>query len=107
MSLTQHQLNKFNLTLSVIMQYLRDKIYLIEKRIFQINSPTIKRDLNKMLHNVNSQVDELSREAVECRRINSLQHTNRVTQKFTDLNKEIEENLYRLEKYITLYSLYK
>ena len=88
-----------------LMQHLRDQIDQIEDRIFHLNDNQIKHDLCKMIRNVDLMIDELSREAVECRRLNSLQRTNRATPRYNSLLKEIEDSIYRMEKYLTMYSL--
>lgn len=89
----------------LLMQHLRDQILKLEKRAFKLKESQTKRDLYKMILNVESMIDDLSRETVECRRLNSLQRTNRATPKYESLLKEIEDSIYRMEKYLTLYSL--
>ena len=87
------------------MQHLRNQIDQIEDRIFYLNDNQIKHDLHKMIMNVDLMIDELSREAVECRRLNSLQRANTATPKYLALSKQIGESIYKMEKYLTMYSL--
>lgn len=87
------------------MKSLHDRIEQIKLDVLQISDVKIKRDLNKLADNIIYQLDELSKEAVECRRINSLQNTTRATIKFTTLSEEIDRSILRLEKYITFYTL--
>jgi len=87
------------------MQHLRDQLACLHNRVFKLNDPQAKRDLYKMIVNVELMITDLSSEAVECRRLNSLQRTNTATAKFLSLSKEIDDCIYRLEKYLTMYSL--
>lgn len=89
----------------ILMQHLRTQVSSIVERAFKLSDPQIKRDLYKMVLNVELMIDDLSREAVECRRLNSLQRTNTATAKFLSLSKEIDDCIYRIEKYLTMYSL--
>lgn len=87
------------------MQHLRDQLARLHNKVFKLKDPQVKRDLHKIVINVEVMLNELSREAVECRRLNSLQRTNTATAKFLSLSKEIDDCIYRLEKYLTMYSL--
>lgn len=87
------------------MEYLRHRVSNLEHRINLVKNPKIRYDLIKMLHNINSMVDDISREAVEIRRLNCIARTNNPTAKFQKLDEEIKQSFHRLEKYITLYSL--
>lgn len=87
------------------MDHLMLKASKLYKKIHVINDPTIKKDLYKLLSNIESMISALSREAVECRRLNYLSRANNATPKFLQLSKEIDESFHKLERYITLYSL--
>ena len=87
------------------MQHLRDREASIKSRVRKLTNPQVKRDLYKMCHNLDCMITELSKEAVECRRVNSLQRTNAASAKFDKLSSDIDQIIYKIEKYITMYSL--
>lgn len=87
------------------MDHLRRQVSDLEHKINSIKDHQIRVDLIKMLTNINNMVTDISREAVEIRRLNSLARTNKPSAKFQKLDEEIKQSFRRLEKYITLYSL--
>lgn len=87
------------------MDHLRRQVSDLEHKINSIKDRQIRVDLIKMLTNINNMVTDISREAVEIRRLNSLARTNKPSAKFQKLDEEIKQSVRRLEKYITLYSL--
>lgn len=53
-----------------------------------------RRDLDKMYQNCRRTIDELSKESVECRR------TQRVTQKYTEIEIRLQEQIHAYEQWI-------
>lgn len=71
----------------------------VERRILKLSNPVIKRDLDKMLKNIFLEMASISKESVECRRL------NRVTTRYITLNENVEEHLKKIDKYLSMYSL--
>ena len=76
-----------------------DRVNLVEKQIAAIKNKQAYRDLRHMLDNVDRQITELSKEAVECRRM------KKTTLKYQEINNRIAEMLDNLEKHITFAAL--
>ena len=81
------------------MTQLIEKYENISTRVNRMTNFVVKRDLTKFLNNIESHFDEISKESVVCRQLN--RHTSR----FVNLHKDVEELIYRVEKYITIASL--
>lgn len=71
----------------------------IEKRILKISNPVVKQDLLKLLRTVFTEMSNLSKESVECRRLDC------VTTKYTAITKNAEEYIKKIDKYLSMYSL--
>lgn len=71
----------------------------VEKKVFRLTNPLVKRDLTKMLKNVDLNITQADKEAVECRRL------NRVTRKLTEATQRAEEYLQKINKYLSMYLL--
>ena len=65
------------------------------EQIKDINNRQARRDLLRMLITVDSALNRLDGESVECRRL------NRITTHYETLQKEAEDLIVNLEKYLT------
>jgi len=87
------QINTFNYGLHDIV----DRLSKAEKQIVtSVKNKRSIRDLQKMVRNIDSMVTEISRESVECRRL------NKETARYKDLIDSAVLLLDNLEQYITL-----
>ena len=65
-------------------------------QILNINNRMARRDLLKMLAAVDSVLNKLDNESVECRRV------NKITSRYSTLRAQAEELIVNLEKHLTL-----
>jgi peptidoglycan hydrolase CwlO-like protein len=66
------------------------------EQIKMIKNRQARRDLLRMLNTVDSALNQLDRESVECRRV------NKITTKYQSQLKQVEELIVNLEKHLTL-----
>ena len=66
------------------------------QQIQGINNRQARRDLLRMLKAVDSMLNQLDAESVECRRL------NKTTSRYETLKKQAEEQVLNLEKHLTL-----
>ena len=66
------------------------------EQIKGINHRMARKDLLKMLKSVDSALNQLDRESVECRRL------NKITTHYETLKKQAEDLVLNLEKHLTL-----
>jgi hypothetical protein len=78
---------------------LRNRANLAHAQIQIIKDPVARRDLKRMYNTVESILDDISSESVECRRL------HRETQKYRDLVGQAESYMDNLEQNITFASL--
>jgi hypothetical protein len=71
----------------------------IERAIPQIKNKVARRDLMKMLKNIDVAINAVSRESVECRRL------HRETGYYQDLIKKADELINNLEQHLTFAAL--
>jgi hypothetical protein len=71
----------------------------IERAIPQIKNKVARRDLLKMLRNIDVAVNAVSRESVECRRL------NKETGYYKDLVKKADQLITNLEQHLTFAAL--
>jgi hypothetical protein len=81
------------------MEELLHRLDQIERRIPQIKNKVIRRDLLKMLRNIDVAVNAVSRESVECRRL------HRETGHYQELVKNTEKLIVNLEQHLTFAAL--
>jgi len=77
------------------MDKLLDRVDQVERRIATVRNRVARRDLIKMLKPIDSTLNKLSQESVECRRL------HRSTARYQDLEQEAENLIGNLEKYLT------
>ena len=76
-----------------------DRLDKIERAIPQIKNKVARRDLLKMLRNIDTAVNAVSRESVECRRL------HKETGYYKDLVKKAEDLIKNLEQHLTFAAL--
>jgi hypothetical protein len=81
------------------MDELMDRLDKIERAIPQIKNKVARRDLMKMLRNIDVAVNAVSRESVECRRL------HKETGYYRDLVKKAEDLIKNLEQHLTFAAL--
>jgi len=85
---------KSKASIITVMDELLERLDRIERAIPQIRNKTARRDLLKMLRNIDTAMNAVSRESVECRRLHreTLQHQELV-KKARDLVTNLEQHL--------------
>lgn len=78
------------------MNKLNEEIELIEKQAIRMSNFVVRRDLTKMIKNVNDQLTEISNESVKCRQL------NKTSTRLSQLTKIAEDSVRRVQKYVTL-----
>ena len=81
------------------MDELLDRLDQIEHKIPQIRNKTARRDLMKMLKNIDVAVNAVSRESVECRRL------HRETLHYRELVTQAKSLITNLEQHLTFAAL--
>jgi len=81
------------------MEELLNRLDRIERGIPQIKNKVARRDLLKMLRNIDVAVNAASRESVECRRL------HRETGHYKELIKKAEDLIKNLEQHLTFAAL--
>jgi hypothetical protein len=81
------------------MDELLDRLGQIERQIPQIRNKVARRDLMKMLRNIDVAVNAVSRESVECRRL------HRQTLHYQELIKKTDQLITNLEQHLTFAAL--
>jgi len=81
------------------MDELLDRLGQIERQIPQIRNKVARRDLLKMLKNIDVAVNDVSRESVECRRL------HRQTLHYQELIKKTDQLITNLEQHLTFAAL--
>jgi len=81
------------------MDELLDRLDKIERAIPQIRNKTARKDLLKMLRNIDTAMNAVSRESVECRRL------HRETLHHRELVKKADELITNLEQHLTFAAL--
>jgi hypothetical protein len=81
------------------MDELLDRLDQIERKIPQIRNKVARRDLMKMLKNIDVAINAISRESVECRRL------HRETLHYKELVKQAGELITNLEQHLTFAAL--
>jgi hypothetical protein len=81
------------------MDELLNRLDKIERTIPQIKNKVARRDLLKMLKNIDVAVNAVSRESVECRRL------HRETLRHKELLKQAEKLIVNLEQHLTFAAL--
>ena len=81
------------------MDELLNRLDKIERTIPQIKNKVARRDLLKMLKNIDVAVNAVSRESVECRRL------HRETLRHKELIKQAEKLIVNLEQHLTFAAL--
>jgi hypothetical protein len=81
------------------MDELLDRLGQIERAIPTIKNKMARRDLLKMLKNIDVAVDAVSRESVECRRL------HKETGQYRDLVKKADQLITNLEQHLTFAAL--
>ena len=81
------------------MDELLDRLGQIERQIPQIRNKVARRDLMKMLRNIDLAVNAVSRESVECRRL------HRQTLHYQELIKKTDQLITNLEQHLTFAAL--
>ena len=76
------------------MEDLLERLKQAERQIASVKSPVARRDLVKMLKPINTVLNRLSQESVECRRL------HRPTARYQLLEQEAEDLVKNLEKYL-------
>ena len=76
------------------MEDLLERIKQAERQIAGVRSRVARRDLVKMLKPINTVLNRLSQESVECRRL------HRATARYQTLEQEAEDLVKNLEKYL-------
>jgi hypothetical protein len=76
------------------MDELLERLDKIERAIPTIKNKVARRDLMKMLRNIDTAMNEISRESVECRRLHrETSHYKELIKKATDLVTNLEQHL--------------
>jgi hypothetical protein len=81
------------------MDELLEQLDQIERKIPQIRNKVARRDLMKMLKNIDAAVNAVSRESVECRRL------HRETLHYRELVRQAEKLISNLEQHLTFAAL--
>jgi hypothetical protein len=81
------------------MDELLERLDQIERKIPQIRNKVARRDLMKMLKNIDAAVNAVSRESVECRRL------HRETLHYRELVRQAEKLISNLEQHLTFAAL--
>jgi hypothetical protein len=81
------------------MDELLDRLDKIERAIPQIRNKTARKDLMKMLRNIDTAINAVSKESVECRRL------HRETLHHRELVKKANELITNLEQHLTFAAL--
>ena len=81
------------------MDELLERLNQIERAIPTVKNKVARRDLMKMLKNIDTAINAVSRESVECRRL------NRQTLHYQELVKTAEKLIANLEHHITFAAL--
>jgi len=81
------------------MDELMDRLDKIERAIPQIRNKTARKDLMKMLRNIDTAINAVSKESVECRRL------HRETLHHRELVKKANELITNLEQHLTFAAL--
>lgn len=81
------------------MEPLLERINNIRRGIPQIRNKTARQDLIKMLRNIDTAMNTLSRESVECRRL------RRQTLHYQELHEQAEHSISNLEQHLTFAAL--
>jgi hypothetical protein len=81
------------------MDELLNRLDKIERTIPQIRNKVARRDLLKMLKNIDVAINAVSRESVECRRL------HRETLRHKELVKQAEKLIVNLEQHLTFAAL--
>ena len=81
------------------MDQLLERLDKIERTIPQIKNKVARRDLMKMLKNIDTAINAVSRESVECRRL------HRETLHYKELLKEADVLINNLEQHLTFAAL--
>jgi hypothetical protein len=81
------------------MDELLDRLDQIERQIPQIRNKVARRDLLKMLKNIDVAVNDVSRESVECRRL------HRETIRYRELVQQARALITNLEQHLTFAAL--
>jgi predicted nucleic acid-binding Zn-ribbon protein len=82
---------KMEQNMDTILERLND----IERKVAKVKNKTAYRDLRDMVGRVDNQITELSKESVTCRQ------TKRITIRYTEINTNIDQMMYNIEKHIT------
>lgn len=90
----KHQ-SQYNYNMDDLMQRLDQ----IERAIPQIRNKIARRDLMKMLRNIDTALNAVSRESVECRRL------HRETGHYRELLKQADQLITNLEQHLTFAAL--
>ena len=90
----------FDKELDPVIKYSMDELYQratdCAEQIKDINNRMARRDLLRMLKAVDSALNKLDSESVECRRL------NKITRHYETLKKQAEDLVLNLEKHLTL-----
>ena len=81
------------------MDELLDRLDQIERKIPQIRNKVARRDLMKMLKNIDAAINAASRESVECRRL------HKETLHYRELVQQAEKMISNLEQHLTFAAL--
>lgn len=81
------------------MDELLERLDQIERKIPQIRNKVARRDLMKMLKNIDTAINAVSKESVECRRL------HRETRHYQELVKNAEKLIINLEQHLTFAAL--
>lgn len=81
------------------MDELLDRLNQIERKIPQIRNKVARRDLMKMLRNVDMVINDISKESVVCRRL------HRETIQYRELIQKADNQLNNLEQHLTFAAL--
>jgi hypothetical protein len=81
------------------MDELLERLDQIERKIPQIRNKVARRDLMKMLRNIDIAVNAVSKESVECRRL------HRETRYYKELVTQAEKLIINLEQHLTFAAL--
>ena len=81
------------------MDELLDRLDQIERKIPQIRNKVARRDLMKMLKNIDMAINAVSRESVECRRL------HRETLHYQELVRQARAQITNLEQHLTFAAL--
>jgi len=76
------------------MESIQERLKQAERQIASVKSQIARRDLVKMLKPINTVLNKLSQESVECRRL------HRATARYQTLEQEAEDLVKHLEKYL-------